>query len=247
MIVRAVGAGAPELVPAGHGGDICGVLAYLTQADDDRVSFFWHEGGIGHGASAVEDGMSALTHPITAGTRALPAELLETRMPLVRTKFELVQDSGGAGRRRGGLSATAEYRVIGVGTCVVIAEKTRASEVVGVDGGHAPPVRNSIAVFAGTEREIRLGKKSDIALRPGDVIVTRPAGGGGYGDPIERETHRVWADVRNGYVSMEQAAAVYGVLFNDDGSVDQTRTESRRRDLEQVGEATKIGDHEPIP
>jgi N-methylhydantoinase B/oxoprolinase/acetone carboxylase alpha subunit len=160
--------------------------------------------------------MSALLHPIQASGQNLPAETLETRMPLLKRRYELITDSGGAGRFRGGLAAAAEFEVLGEGELTVVAEKTRASQVQGLNGGLSPGGQNAVRVFVGTERELRLGKRSAIAVGPGDRFLVEPAGGGGWGDPFERDPEQVAADVRNGYVSAEEAARAYGVILHSE-------------------------------
>src|SRR5262249_18819696 len=84
-------------------------------------------------------------------------------------------------------------------------------------------------LFPGTQRELRLGKKSDIPIETGDVIVTRPAGGGGYGNPKRRDPAKVARDVRDGYVSHEKAEEGYGVVLTSHNQVDLDAT-NRLRD-----------------
>jgi N-methylhydantoinase B len=95
----------------------------------------------------------------------------------------------------------------------------------------SPPFKNAIIMFPNTDKEAWHGKKADIPIDRGDVVLIRAAGGGGYGSPLEREPERVMADVRNGYVSVEQARTTYGIaLIEGSGEVDaQATTELRNR------------------
>ena len=230
MIVQALAPALPERVPAENSGDIIVALAYLKDPVTRRLSFFFDLGGLGHGAVSGKDGMSALIHPIQAGSESMPAEILETRMPVVKTSFELVRDSGGAGTYRGGLSAAAEFEFESDGEAVVVAEKTRASEVRGVEGGKSPPSKNAVIVYPGTDDELRLGKKADVTINPGDRLVVQPAGGGGFGDPLARDPERVAWDVLNEYVSPGQAQQVYGVVVDEKTcEVDAQGTSELRR------------------
>src|SRR5262249_44142335 len=111
----------------------------------------------------------------------------------------------------------------------------QASHVRGLFGGASPPLRNEVVLFPGTEREMRLGKRSDIPVKPGDRLISRPAGGGGYGPPAQRDTERVRRDVLNGYVSREAAERVYGVVLTADGEVDPDRTNAARRAIPSDG------------
>lgn len=228
MIVRALAPALPEQIPADNAGDLVMIIAYVEDPGSHRLNFFFDAGALGHGATRSEDGMHGLIHPIEAGCESLPTEVLESRMPVRKTRFEFITDSGGAGRRRGGLAAEAEFEFLSTGSAVVWAEKAEASTPLGVDGGASPPERNSMIVYPGTDRELRLGKRAGLTLGPGERIVARPAGGGGYGDPLDREPDRVARDVKNGYVSRAQADSAYGVVLDNDGSVDVPATETLR-------------------
>jgi N-methylhydantoinase B len=111
---------------------------------------------------------------------------------------------------------------------VAISDKSKASVTKGMNGGMSPPEQNAVIVYAGTDKELRLGKKSDFYLSPGDVVISAPTGGGGHGDPKERDPDRVAADVRNEYVSRESAEDHYDVVLGKNGSVDADATAARR-------------------
>lgn len=230
MIVKAFADALPDRIPADSAGDLVMTMAYVSDPATRRTSFFFDAGAIGHGAVRGADGMNGLIHSVEAGIEALPTEILEVRMPVIKHRFELVTDSGGPGEFRGGLSAEAEFEFAGDGLAVVWAEKARVSRPEGLQGGLGPPSANETRVFPGTERELRLGKKADIPIVPGDRIVVRPAGGGGYGDPRARDPERVAADVRDEYVSHEAARRFYGVVIDpESGEPDRTATDSLRR------------------
>jgi N-methylhydantoinase B len=228
MIVRAAAQALPDVVPASNGGDLVQILAYLRPVGGSDWSFFADLGSIGHGAYGGGDGMSTLIHPIEAGAENIPTELVEARMPVIKRRYELVPDSGGPGKHRGGLAAVAELEFTGEGTGVVTAERSRVEEVHGLSGGRPAPYRNSVTIFPGTEREERLGKKSEIPIRPGDRVIVKPAGGGGWGDPRERDPEAVARDVRAGYVSATEAEATYAVKLDEDGAVDAQATAALR-------------------
>src|SRR5207237_5238780 len=110
MIVQALAGALPERVPAENAGDIMNFIAYLRDPKTGRLCLFFDLGGLGYGALPDHDGMSALMHSIQAGSESMPAEILETRMPVLKRRFELTRDSGGPGKFRGGLSARAEFQ-----------------------------------------------------------------------------------------------------------------------------------------
>jgi N-methylhydantoinase B len=230
LIVDALAPALPDRIPAENSGDILEIIGLLRDPRTNRWSMFEDAGPLGHGAVKGKDGMSALHHPIQAGVQNYPAELLETRMPVLRWRQELVQDSGGPGTYRGGLAAAGEYEILGEGALIAVADKTAASHVRGLFGGMSPPERNEIVVFPGTEKELRLGKRGDIAVEPGDRLRSRPAGGGGWGPPEERDPALVRDDVKNGYVSREAAERIYRVVLTAEGDVDEAATASLRSD-----------------
>jgi N-methylhydantoinase B len=212
MIIRAFATAVPERMPAENGGDL--VVAFGYVADDaGRTSIFFDAGAIGHGAVAGDDGLSAAIHPTEAGAENLPIEMLEARMPVRKTSFALIEDSGGPGEFRGGLAAEARFEFDAPGRLTIWAEKAAASRPLGLEGGDGPPARNLSILFAGTDREMRLGKAADVPVAQGDALVVRPAGGAGFGEPFRRDPALVAQDVRAGYVSRDAARTAYAVVL----------------------------------
>jgi N-methylhydantoinase B len=225
MIVQALAPALPDRIPAENGGDLAICSAWLRHPATNRWCLFCEFGALGMGAMNGKDGMNTLIHPIEAGCESLPAELIEAKMPLWRKRWEIQMDSGGPGKFRGGLSAVAEYEILSDGHLDIVTEKTTASRVHGLFGGMPAPFNNRVTVFPGTEKELNLGKMSNVTVAPGDVFIMRAAGGGGYGDPLDRDPERVAADVRHGYVSAGCAESIYGVRINPTrGDVDTERT-----------------------
>ena len=242
MIIQALADAIPDRIPAETGGDLMAVLAYVEDPSTGHSSFFIDLGGLGSGALCDRDGTNALMHPCQAGSESMPAEILETRMPVLKRRFELIQDSGGAGTFRGGLSTIAEFEFLGDGAASVVAEKTRASHLDGLQGGLPPPFKNEVLLFPGSTRELRLGKKANIPIRRGDICRIKSAGGGGYGDPLERDPERVAEDVDNRYVSYSQAREVYGVSFDArTGRVDPGATSALRAEVAKARASKRTG------
>lgn len=141
-----------------------------------------------------------------------PIEVLETEFPVQLTRFELVRDSGGPGRYRGGLGYVREYRILGESR-FTSRNGRELTPPAGKDGG-LPGSTSRILLNPGTvvEREIH-AEDGGVALRAGDVLRMAQAGGGGYGDPATRPVADVLADVREGYVSPEAAREHYKVAI----------------------------------
>ena len=202
----------PERTIAGHHADLVIVLinGFLPK---DRRLFIGTVGptGGGWGAKKNEDGVSATICINDGDTHNSPLEMLETKYPLLIHRQSLIPDSGGAGRRRGGL---------GVETVVEARSEMNISSFIerkhcepwGLDGGHAG-LGNQLDVFRQGAKQPELPNAKIVATRlaPGDGFVVRGGGGGGFGDPKRREPARVLEDVRQGYVTPEAAERLYGV------------------------------------
>ena len=185
--------------------------------------------GGGLGASSRMDGHHCAIFPANGANT--PVEIFESDTPLVVEERSLVCDSGGPGKMRGGLGRRMVIRV--------------------PDGQYAPEGPTSIAVQAGRFKYAprglfgadpgaiaqflingQAGDPSGLTLcRNGDVIQFQSAGGGGYGDPLQRDPAAVEEDVRNGYVSIEQAKEGYGVVIDPEIlTVDAAATDKLRSD-----------------
>ena len=231
MIVNLISAAMPARQMAESGGNTTGFLGWMPDGgrngggvDVDDLA------GIGYGATPERDGMNALLYFGLAGMEVASGEVIETRARIVKRRIELVPDSGGAGRRRGGLGSLAEWEIERPMTMMAQAQKTEDIGGLGLAGGMAAGGRNDVVLDPGTPGERSLAMTSDTEVAAGTRIVINGAGGGGYGDPFEREIEAVAADVADGYVSTECAAELYGVVVSaDTGVVDLEATAALRR------------------
>ncbi|MEU0793548.1 hydantoinase B/oxoprolinase family protein [Amycolatopsis sp. NPDC005961] len=159
----------------------------------------------GMGARADKDGLNTTGFP--SGLRSTPTEVIETMAPLVQHARELRVDSGGAGRRRGGLGQVTTMAARGQDSWSVNGNVDRVRAAAsGVDGGGCGAV-GRFGLQAGDD----LPAKSRVTLTPESVVDVTLPGGGGYGPPFERPVTRVLDDVVEGYVSVAAAREVYGV------------------------------------
>jgi N-methylhydantoinase B len=166
-------------------------------------------------------------------TTLQPIEAVEQLYPVRVERTALREDSGGAGRFRGGLGLTREVRIRTAGAQLSVLAEKSVLPPFGVCGG-GPGATNRFWVRRDGRRvepSPLPGKVSGFRLEPDDVVVMESSGGGGFGDPLEREPARVVADLAEGYVTRAAAQAVYGVALREDGAVDPAATEARRAAL----------------
>jgi N-methylhydantoinase B len=167
----------------------------------DVLSF--HSGGTG--ARPTKDGLSATAFP--SGVRSVPTEIVESIAPVVIWRKEYRTDSGGAGRQRGGLGQMMEIGSAEDAPFSVYAMFERIDHPArGRAGGHDGAAGRVSLVSGKTLRG-----KGQQTIPPGERLRLELPGGGGFGDPRERDPEKVRADVRNGLVSAEAAEKVYGV------------------------------------
>lgn len=169
----------------------------------------------GTGARPSKDGLSAVGFP--SGVAGVPAEVIESLSPVVMKRRELRANSGGAGTWRGGLGQLTEFTRRGEGRWSVssIADRTKYP-APGLLGGQAGAA-GEVALGDGT----RLHAKSLVDLGAGDTVHVNLPGGGGYGDPLQRDAQRVLWDVIEGYITPEEAAKKYGVAVRYTGEAEE--------------------------
>ena len=178
------------------------------------------------GARATLDGLDGVSNP-AANLSNYPVELVENEMPLKVTRYGLVADSGGAGRRRGGLAAVREFEFLGEKSEFTLRTDRRDHPPYGIAGG-GPGSASANTFFrkGGGESALPTMPMQSYIARQGDVVRLVSAGGGGYGDPRAREPELVLEDVLEGRVSAAVAREVYGVAIDETRAMldlDETR------------------------
>ena len=210
-VLRAMDGSAPNAIVAG-----CARRFRYVIAGDDPITgsyiyhYFSNKGGFG--ANADEDGwvnVGGLQNP--GGTPSASLERVEATYPFQIEEYRLTQGSGGAGEHRGGAGGVVALRYRGSGPAVLnIAGEGTIVAPHGARGGRdgAPHI---IWIERGNERIDLNGRSNDTPLQPGDLIVHHAAGGGGFGDPRERDRALVERDISHGYITAEAARMVYGL------------------------------------
>jgi len=234
-VYKALAPAIPERVIAGHHADL--VTAQI-HGINPRTSEFFIGGmgplGGGWGAKLTEDGMSATVCANDGDTHNSPNEQVEAKFPVVVERCTLIQDSGGAGKYRGGLGIES---VVRARSNMILNTQTDRSHcrpwglAGGLDGtGNHIHVRHE-----GTwKTDQRNAKMLVTQLKAGDAFRLRSGGGGGYGSPLERDLAAVRNDVRQGYVSAAAARELYGVVIDPETfEIDEAATQSLRASLRQ--------------
>ena len=221
----------PELVPACAGGCDSNVTMAGYHVDGNaRKAWVQVEGGceIAAGGSSTKDGIDAQSSPVSNITN-IPAELIEADHPILIEEYALIPDSEGAGKFRGGVGLVRQYRFLADDTLVQLRADRMKHPPYGLYGGKAA----SAARVTLTERESgtcrEMPSKFIVTAKSGDVIRLEMPGGGGWGDPLERDPERVLADVVEEKVTAGRAERDYGVVIPNDGRrIDRNATRKLR-------------------
>ena len=224
--VRADGAGSRSIIIGGRS----------TSAGKSYVQYEIFGGGAG--ARASKDGASG-TSVNQSNAKIAPVEILESEFPTRLTRFELIRDSGGAGKFRGGLGIRREYLNLADARFSIRSTKHLIPPNGMAGGGAGRP--GDIWINPQSKDAKRLPTRyADYTLNEGDMFCLDTPGGGGYGDAKSRPAEVVLADVREGLVSPEAAERDYGVVLTADRqAVDAAATTTRRVMLREGGASSK--------
>lgn len=236
LILKALAPAIPDRIRAGHFGDSMANFIYGTDPRTGRYYVCAEGDAGGHGGKPDEDGEPALFSMDLGDTYNVPAEVVEVRYPWRVERFELQQDSGGAGQFRGGLGVRRDYHIIGhEAGLTVTTDRVKYTPPWGLFGGKdgKPSIT---AIYRKDGNEERWRKISNLPLYEDEVVSFQTGGGGGYGSPLERDPQTVLQDVINGYVSVTKAKEDYGVVIDENEmKVDMNATEELRNKMRQIG------------
>lgn len=239
IIFGALADALPDRIPASLGGTSCCFLFGGAHPDTGELYSHFHFEGIGWGGRPGKDGNSQII-VINGNCRNTPVEVFESRYPIRVESYRLLEDSGGPGRNRGGLGMERILTIDADEITVSALFNRMLVDPFGLHGGR--PGRNSgIYVRPAGAGEWRTfsevfgtmspSKFSNVVLRRGDQVKLVAPGGGGLGDPLDREPERVLADVAEGLVTPAAAGDSYGVEVartNGEWTVTGTRGRSGR-------------------
>lgn len=234
LVWKALAPHIPDRLSAGH---FLSVSAEIIAGIDPRTKEYFilvEPNPGGWGASIDKDGESALVAFADGETYANPVEILERRYPLIVERFELnTRDGVGHGKFRGGFGIIKDYRLLCDEASFTTAINRSKFPPWGVAGGTSGTC-NYIAIIRDGKEIMRVARIVDYKLRRDDVVSIRTGGGGGWGNPLERDPSLVLRDVVNGYITIDIARNVYGVVIKPDTiSIDWEGTIELREKLKK--------------
>jgi N-methylhydantoinase B len=214
LVWKALAESIPDRVTAGHFLSLCADLIAGDHPENGELFILFEPNAGGWGAGLGKDGERALVSIGDGETYMIPIEVAEQKYGVIVDQYRLNTTSAGAGRWRGGEGIIKDYRVT-----------AESVTVTGIVGRHEFPAWGAAGGAPGSPNEVHFiyadgrppevtGMVSGVTLHTGDVVRMVTGSGGGWGDPMERDPASVASDVRNGFVTAEDAKATYGVVVD---------------------------------
>jgi len=203
---------------------------------ESKPYFMWYDWMAGGwGGRASKDGSGATAPVFGAGLAVQACEGQERLSPVITTMHQIGVDSGGPGRFRGGCGVEKGGILTKVEQTILSYCSDRARSITWGSQGGLPSIPHGVWLNRGTDQERFLGAVfSSVPVQAGDSFYRPSAGGGGFGDPLERPAEEVLEDVIDGYVSVERASKDYGVVIKeinrslDEFEIDHSETQAMR-------------------
>jgi len=214
---RALADALPERIPAAHSGSLGATFVFFgyDPRRDRRFVVQSIESG-GWGGRPTEDGESVSMSVCQGDVRNAPIENIELKNPILVLERALRQDSGGPGKFRGGLGINTRAQALVPGRWAAGGGGGRVNcPPWGLWGGQPGKIAETL-IKGPADAEFRRSESPRYIGDAGSEVIHRTAGGGGWGDPLERDPARVLVDVQEGYISAQSALDDYGVVLTPD-------------------------------
>jgi N-methylhydantoinase B len=236
-MLKAMSQVVPDRVVAGSHGQACTCSFMGIHPDTGKLFGYVEIQGGGAGARPDKDGPDGQDLHLGRFMNT-PVEAVELENPVRIERYELIPDSGGAGRFRGGLSLRRDIRFFTDVTWARYSDRQKFAPQ-GLFGGKEG-TKGELILNPGTDKEEKQKSKGVSELKAGDVLSIRLPGSGGYGRPWERDPVMVRWDVLNGKVSLSSAREDYGVVLGGDWTIDEEGTQSLRQRMREESEGSAI-------
>lgn len=234
LVVAALGQAAPDKLVGDlkGGGNHVYISGPQPDRDDIYLCYEYPAGGTG-GCRGVDGNHAARAFPEGDFNSVQSAEVIEAHCPLRVEYYGLRDGSCGDGAFRGGLGMRREIKVLSDTASLSVLSDKNVIPPFGVAGGGSGAPNRFTVIRDGTviEPSPMPGKVAGFEMQAGDVVRMESSGGGGYGDPLERDPSRVAEDVQHGYIAAADAETRYGVRLDDELRVDAEATEAERATL----------------
>jgi N-methylhydantoinase B len=209
LVVKALSPVIPDLAAGASYGDS---MVFGAAGVDPRngAPFFHLEPTVGGwGAWNGSDGEGSLINNVNGAMKDFPVEILETKAPLRVRRYSIRPDSGGAGQWRGGNGVIREFELLCDETTIYLWWERSLTPAWGIYGGQAGAAPE-VVINPGHDDERRQFKSAGIMLKRGDIVRGSTGGGGGYGDPGQRDRTAIEEDIANGDLTVDGARRLYG-------------------------------------
>lgn len=196
LIFLAMSKAVPGKIPAAAGGSMNNIM--MGGMYKNHTWAFYETIGVGLGGRMGQDGVDGV-HSNMTNTMNTPIEDIERNLPLLITRYEFRPNSGGAGKFRGGCGLIREYKVLEGNVTITVLSDREKHKPWGLFGGESGQ-STKVSIFRNGKWR-RIGTKATVELSVGEIFRIETAGGGGYGNPKERDKNLIRRDLQNGLIT----------------------------------------------
>jgi N-methylhydantoinase B len=211
LVCKALAPAMPGRLPAGHYRTVAGTFLAGTHPDSGQFYVLGEPLLGGWGAAHDRDGLNGMFCIANGETYNIPVELAESRYGVQIEQYAFHQERGGAGKFRGGRGVILDYRVTSEEAALTVTYSRTSTNPWGLLGG-AEGSANRAEIHRRDGRVERTTMATGVPVREGELIRIVTGHGGGYGDPRERNPSAVQQDLRDGYITPQQAKDDYGYM-----------------------------------
>jgi len=180
------------------------------------------------GGRPTQDGLDGAAN-LAANQSNQPIETLEADVPIKIVHYGLAQNSGGPGRNRGGMAVMRSYKVLANLGVLTLRSDRRSHLPYGLEGGYSGTPSYTFLVRNGRASMLPVLPQDKIDVQQGDIIVHVQPGGGGFGDPLDRDPRAVLEDLLDDRITLIYAERVYGVVVRQGGLAVEATADLRRK------------------